>query len=242
MWWKNHNNVVFLPPTPQGHFISSFVWVSPRLSCSARTFWICVHLVSAGVCIWTQVSAMPHTHHCVPLPIPLGPCSMSWGVAMICVCAYGVCLTASGTCRLQCHYCICLKLDCVPRYHTHCKCCGPSHALERSFFPATPVAIKLAGHPRFPFLWVLTYLGIYTVNYGYVNIKWHFSRIISRCQRCFDLCMVHVSISKKFQNLYSDTNYLYGKLMFFNQENDKGIRQKINTFLSNLVTLWRGTF
>lgn len=58
----------------------------------------------------------------------------------------------------------------------------------------------------------------------------------------FDLCMVHVSISKKFQNLYSDTNYLYGKLMFFNQENDKGIRQKINTFLSNLVTLWRGIF
>lgn len=54
--------------------------------------------------------------------------------------------------------------------------------------------------------------------------------------------MVHVSISKKFQNLYSDTNYLYGKLMFFNQENDKGIREKINTFLSNLVTLWRGTF
>lgn len=159
----------------------------PRLSCSARTFWICVHLVSAGVCIWTQVSAMPHTHHCVPLPIPLGPCSMSWGVAMICVCAYGVCLAASGTCRLQCLYCICLELELCAHYHTHYKCCGSlkciSHALERSLFPATPVAIKLAGHPRFPFLWVLTYLGIYTINYGYVNIKWHFYRIISRCQR-----------------------------------------------------------
>lgn len=65
----------------------------PRLSCSARTFWICVHLVSAGVCIWTQVSAMPHTHHCVPLPIPLGPCSMSWGVAMICVCVHMECVS-----------------------------------------------------------------------------------------------------------------------------------------------------
>lgn len=39
----------------------------------------------------------------------------------------------------------------------------------------------------------------------------------------FDLCMVHGIISKQFQNLYSDTSYLHGKLTFFIQENNKGV-------------------
>lgn len=97
---KNLNNVSFpLLPDTLYYLILSVGF--PRLRGSARTFRICVHLVSASVCNLIQVSAMPHTHHCLLLPIPLGPCSMSWGVAMICVCAYGMCLTPPDTCRMS---------------------------------------------------------------------------------------------------------------------------------------------
>lgn len=126
--------------------------------------------------------------------------------------------------------------NCVPHYHTHYECCGSlkhiSHALERSLFPATPVAIKLAGYPRFPFLWVLTYLGIYTVNYGYVNIKWHFSRIISRCQRCFLISAWFMWASPRSSRIYTATQVILTTKSC----------SLTNTFLSNLVTLWRGTF
>ena len=60
---------------------------SPGLSHSARTFWICVHLiVSTGVCNSVQVSARAtHSPLCTPAH-PRGPCSTSGGVAMICAC------------------------------------------------------------------------------------------------------------------------------------------------------------
>lgn len=92
---------------------------SPGLSCSARTFRICVHLiVSAGVC--DSGVGLCSTLTRVLLPVP-GARPWSRGVAVVCVC---VCYTTSDpAAQCCCHvlsqtvYCIKHTLQTLPRGH-----------------------------------------------------------------------------------------------------------------------------
>lgn len=104
---------------------------------------------------------------------------------------------------IVCHIITCTT-NAVASSSAHLTCPG------KALFPATPLAIKWAGHPRFPFLWALTYLGIYTLNYGYINIKWHFfSRIISRCQRCYLISAWFMESSPSSSKTYTVTQVIF---------------------------------
>lgn len=198
VWWEKSQSCV-LSFTGRLHYITLSAGF-PGLSCSARTFWIYVHLiVNTGVCNSIQVSAHAiHSPLCTPAH-PLGlpaQCPGTWPW-FVCV---GVSCTTSDTRwlqlllprRLQCCYHVCFESDLGAIKSTYCKHCNffrcTHHVLWRQSSrshqePLSQMVIEAKGVSQAPFPLIVPDSYTHVFRCHFLNVKCFFSGIISRCLR-----------------------------------------------------------